>query len=91
MPVFLYSVTMLISQIKTGAHPDEKNYFKWTTVKLRCYFFFSENAKNLGQSDDTGQRKKQRMALSLSLSFNLIKNQFFEISLSFNLIKNRFF
>ena len=54
-------------------------------------FFFSENAKNLGQSDDAKQRKKQRMALSLSLSFNLIKNQFFEISLSFNLIKNRFF
>ena len=24
MPVFLYAVTMLVSQIKTGAHPDEK-------------------------------------------------------------------
>ena len=52
--------------------------------------FFSENAKNLGRSDDAKQRKK-RMALSFILSFNLIKNQFFLNKLSVNLIKNQFF
>ena len=40
------------------------------------FFFFSENAKNLGRSDDAKQRKK-RTALSFSLNFNLIKNQGF--------------
>ena len=32
-------------------------------VQLSRYFFFSENAKNLGWSDDAKRRKKRRMAV----------------------------
>ena len=32
-------------------------------VQLRRCFFFFENAKHLGRSDDAKQRKKKRMAL----------------------------
>ena len=78
MSVFLYAVTMPVSQIKTGAHPDEKRIISSERrFNYVVTFFFSENAKNLGRSDDAKQRKK-RMALSFSLSFNLIKNQFFK-------------
>ena len=45
VPVFLYAVTMLIFQIKRIISSE-----KWFNYIDR-YFFF-ENAKNLGQSDD---------------------------------------
>ena len=57
VPVFLYAVTMLI-------FADEKNYFKWKMVQLRRYYFFFENAKNLGRSDDAKRRKKKEDGLS---------------------------
>ena len=55
VPVFLYTVTVLIFQIK------RKFYFKRKMVYLPRYFFFYffESAKNLGLSDDAKWRKKR--------------------------------
>ena len=51
VPVFLYAVTMLIFQIKRII--SSKKWFKFVVT-----FFFLENAKILGRSDDAKQRKK---------------------------------
>ena len=50
VPVFLYDVTILIFQIKRIISSE-----KWFHYVLT--FFFSENAKNLGRSDDAKRRK----------------------------------
>ena len=52
VPVFLYAVTMPIFQIKRTISSE-----KWCNYIIT--FFFSENAKNLGWSDDVTQRKKR--------------------------------
>ena len=57
VPVFLYAVTMLIFQIKIIISSE-----KWLTTSL-LFFFFLENAENLGRSDDAKRRKKERIAL----------------------------
>ena len=57
VPVFLYAVTMLIFQIKIIISGE-----KWLTTSL-LFFFFLENAENLGRSDDAKRRKKERIAL----------------------------
>ena len=56
VPVFLYAVTMLIFQIKRII--SSKKWFKFVVT-----FFFLENAKILGRSDDATRRKKMRMAI----------------------------
>ena len=53
VPVFLYDVTMLIFQIKRIISSE-----KWFNYVLT--FFFSENAKNLGRSDDAIKREEKR-------------------------------
>ena len=54
VPVFLYAVIMLITQIKIIIYSE-----KWFNLVRRCLFFsFFLNAKNLGLSDDTKRRKK---------------------------------
>ena len=53
VPVFLYPVTMLIFQIKRIISSE-----KWCNYVVTLFFFF-ENAKNLGRSDD-GKRRKKR-------------------------------
>ena len=52
--VFLYAVTMLIFQIKKIISSE-----KWCNYVYVVTFFFFENAKNLGRSDD-GKRRKKR-------------------------------
>ena len=52
VPVFLYAVTMLIFQIKRIISSE-----KWCNYVVT--FFFFENAKNLGRSDDSKRRKKR--------------------------------
>ena len=52
VPVFLYAVTMLIFQIKRII--SSKKWFNYVVT-----FFFFENAKTLGRSDDGKQRKKR--------------------------------
>ena len=49
VPVYLYAVTMLISQIKRIISSE-----KWFNYIVT---FFFENAKNLGRSDDVKWRK----------------------------------
>ena len=57
VPVLLYAVTMLIFHIKRIISSE-----KWFNYVVT--FFFFENAKNLGRSDDTKiMEKKKRMAL----------------------------
>ena len=53
VPVFLYAVTMLIFQIKRIISSE-----KWCNY-IVSFFFFFENAKNLGRSDDGKQKKKE--------------------------------
>ena len=53
VPVFLYAVIMLITQIKIIIYSE-----KWFNLVRRCLFFFFLNAKNLALSDDTKRRKK---------------------------------
>ena len=53
VPVFLYDVTMLIFQIKKII-----SCVKWFNYVVACFFLFSENAKNLGRSDDAIKRRK---------------------------------
>ena len=55
VPVFLYDVTMLIFQIKRII--SSKKWFNYVATFL--FFFFFQNAKNLGRSDDARQRKKE--------------------------------
>ena len=50
VPVFLYAVTMLIFQIKRIISSE-----KWFNYIVT--FFFLENDKNLGRSDDVKWRK----------------------------------
>ena len=52
VPVFLYAVTMLIFQIKRIISSE-----KWCNYIVS--FFFCENAKNLGRTDDGKQKKKE--------------------------------
>ena len=52
VPVFLYAVTMLIFQIKRIISSE-----KWCNYIVS--FFFFENAKNLGRSDNGKQKKKE--------------------------------
>ena len=52
VPVFLYAVTVLIFQIKRIISSE-----KWCNDVVT--FFFFENAKNLGRSDDSKRRKKR--------------------------------
>ena len=52
VPVFLYAVTMLIFQIKRIISSE-----KWFNYVVP-FFFFLENAKNLGWSEDAKRRKK---------------------------------
>ena len=52
VPVFLYAVTMLIFQIKRIISSE-----KWCNYIIS--FFFFENAKNLGRTDDGKQKKKE--------------------------------
>ena len=53
VPVFLYAVTVLIFQIKRIISSEKRcNYV------VPFLFFFFENAKNLGRSDDGKRRKK---------------------------------
>ena len=52
VPVFLYAVTMLIFQIKRIISSE-----KWCNYIVS--FFFFENAKNLGRTDDGKQKKKE--------------------------------
>ena len=52
VPVFLYAVTVLIFQIKRIISSE-----KWCNYVVA--FFFFENAKNLGRSDDSKRRKKR--------------------------------
>ena len=52
-PVFLYAVTMLIFQIKKIISSE-----KWFSYVV-TFFFFLENAKQLGRSDDAKRRKKE--------------------------------
>ena len=54
--VFLYAVTMLIFQIERIISGERHGL---TTPFL---FFFFENVKNLGRSDDAKRRKKKGMA-----------------------------
>ena len=54
-PVFLYVVTMLIFQIKRIISSE-----KWFNYVVP--FFFFENAKNLGRSDDGRLSEKKKMA-----------------------------
>ena len=56
-PVYLYAVTMLIFQIKRIISSE-----KWFNYVVT--FFFFENAKNLGRSDDAKRRTKKRMAIN---------------------------
>ena len=50
VPVFLYAVIMLFTQIKIIIYSE-----KWFNLVRRCLFFFFLNAKNLGLSDLTAQ------------------------------------
>ena len=52
VPVFLYAVTMLIFHIKRIISSE-----KWFNYVVTLFFFF-DNAKNLGRSDDAKRRKK---------------------------------
>ena len=52
VPVFLYAVTILVFQIKRIISSK-----KWCNYIIT--FFFFENAKNLGRSDDGKGRKKR--------------------------------
>ena len=54
VPVFLYAVTMLIFQIKRIISRE-----KWFNNVVTIFFFFFENAKTLGRSDDAKRRKKR--------------------------------
>ena len=54
VPVFLYAVTMLIFQMKRIISSE-----KCFNYVVTLFFFFCENAKNLGRSDDAKQRKKR--------------------------------
>ena len=53
VPVFLYAVIMLTFQIKRIVSSE-----KWCNYVVTFFFFF-ENAKNLGRSDDAKRRKKR--------------------------------
>ena len=66
VPVFVYAVTKLIFQIKRTISSE-----KWCDYVVTFFFFF-ENAKNLGRSDD-GKRRKNR-------GWPLIKKKFAEIT-----------
>ena len=52
VPVLLYDVTVLIFHIKRII--SSENWFNYVVT-----FFFFENAKNSGRSDDTKWRKKR--------------------------------
>ena len=67
VPVFLYAVTVLIFQIKTIISSE-----KWCNYVVT--FFFFENAKNLGRSDDGKRRKKRRMALKEVEKYSLFNS-----------------
>ena len=56
--VFPYANTMLIFQIKRILSSE-----KWCNYFVP--FFFFENVKNLGRSDDGKRRKKKKIALCL--------------------------
>ena len=63
VPVFLYADNMLIFQINRIISSD-----KW--FNYEATFFFVENARSLGRSDDAKRRKKKRMALSKLAQFS---------------------
>ena len=63
VPVFLYADNMLIFQINRIISSE-----KW--FNYEATFFFVENARSLGRSDDAKRRKKKRMALSKLAQFS---------------------
>ena len=72
VPVFLYAVTMLIFYIKRIISSE-----KWLNYVVTFFsFFFFENAKNLGRSDDAKRRKNRGCLIVFSPEVRIPQRNF---------------